>query len=408
MSRPQPPTAPPLTPLTLPPIAPSHQATASLPSLPEILSQLRGDRTPTIASVPVTRSNSFVSDDALVAAVSLSRLSGGPAPAPASAQARNPKARFAQTHQQIPIQPTTPNHSNPPSSSFPQQQQDSSHFPLSSPQLDPSRLKTIMSWLDQYGLNQIPAEVAAEPEWAASVLGSASAAELAQAQAELDMWSTMAFNGDDPFGSNQQGPPKEVSLPGLASLPWGEAHDEIFAKDSHHHTAHSHAHDLVHNSPLSIFSSLAHSAPPTTSAFHSAATVSPPETHSTSHSAANSPPTSRPTTGRKRSLSQANLHAPPSPLPSDTGSGSGSNSGLNEGEKREGEVERTGPLSEVDKRKRNTEASARFRAKKKAREAQLRQDTSVLAERVANLEKIADSVSAPPVFDPGERQAPIG
>lgn len=239
-----------------------------------------------------------------------------------------------------------------------------------------------MSWLDQYGLNIVPAEVAAEPEWAASVLGSASAAELAQAQAELDMWSTMAFNGEDPFGANQEGPVgKEAGggLAGLAGLPWGE-------EDSEGQPA------------LGMFAHLAHSAPPTTSAFrHSTfSTVSPPETHSAPRSAAASrPPASRPPAARKRSLSQANLHghAPPSPRPSENGSGSASGSGSGGEAEAEVDADKNGPLSEADKRRRNTEASARFRKKKREREAQLRQDTTTLAERVANLEKIADSVS---------------
>jgi len=245
-----------------------------------------------------------------------------------------------------------------------------------------------MSWLDQYGLNVVPAEVASEPEWAASVLGSASAAELAQAQAELDMWSTMAFNGDDPFGSNQAGPPKETGLAAFANLPWGD-HDGPFAAKS----SDNHYHHHQHGSPLGLFSQL--SAPPVVSSFHEPTTISPPETHSASDTPSDSvgqtisPPASRPKTGRKRSLSQSNgTHNPQSPLPSDSGSGTISNSGSNDDK----DGERTGPLTEADKRRRNTEASARFRAKKRQREAQLRQDTSVLADRVANLEKIADSV----------------
>ncbi|GAA5982035.1 hypothetical protein JCM11641_004304 [Rhodosporidiobolus odoratus] len=48
---------------------------------------------------------------------------------------------------------------------------------------------------------------------------------------------------------------------------------------------------------------------------------------------------------------------------------------------------------EEDKRRRNTEASARFRAKKKQRDAELQQSTAQLRERVANLEKEKESLS---------------
>ncbi|GJN94632.1 hypothetical protein Rhopal_007715-T1 [Rhodotorula paludigena] len=47
-----------------------------------------------------------------------------------------------------------------------------------------------------------------------------------------------------------------------------------------------------------------------------------------------------------------------------------------------------------DKRRRNTEASARFRAKKKLRDAELQQSSAALRDRVASLEKEKDSLTS--------------
>lgn len=230
-----------------------------------------------------------------------------------------------------------------------------------------------MSWLDQFNLNALPQDLTAQPGWDSSVLAAATAEELAQAQAELDSWANMSFSGEDALGVNHDSSLKDSFGAGYPhDFGWQGEHDGFAPRlESHNHSALG----LYSHASTADFSSWSAGIDAPANSLNNTPTTQIPSPH-----------TVAPSNTRKRSRSAA---SPPSPPPSDTASGRSASISIEQEDRKE----HVGPLSEVDKRKRNTEASARFRAKKRQREQELRQSTSVLQDKVTALEKAAEAVS---------------
>ncbi|GAA5915566.1 hypothetical protein JCM8208_002433 [Rhodotorula glutinis] len=306
---------------------------------------------------------------------------------------------------------------------------------------DDAMPSTTQQWATNLeGLNHVDPDGAPYP-----ALGNVTADELLAAQASLDLWSATVFSTNSPATS----PPATSHGPPPPSLDWSA----LYPGASHHHDPPS-SHGL---SPLSPFShaplhgsppahhnflpslSLAAFPPfpppsrngsfsgPTSSASTSFAFVPPARAPSPpQHDASTgpSPParrSSRANAGAKGRAARAAAAASEgseesgsagtSPQASGafaSGAGLGGG-GYSYGVDGAGEqlpptytnaqgVTKARELMtpdevEEDKRRRNTEASARFRAKKKMRDAELKQSSASLRERVASLEKEKESLS---------------
>ncbi|GAA6009931.1 hypothetical protein JCM10207_002162 [Rhodosporidiobolus poonsookiae] len=224
-----------------------------------------------------------------------------------------------------------------------------------------------------------------------------TADELLAAQASLDLWAST------PFTPHQQHAPPPASLPAHAppppaSLDWSALYPQpatpsaqgastlsaLYARYGHFPSPSSSAAPLLSTS-LSASASAPVSPP----------SLSPPTTSSGRRR------TSRANAGaRGRAAFAAESNA--SGSGSDDGSGGGAGTGAGAGEddgmgmvggRKVPREMMTSEEIEEDKRRRNTEASARFRAKKKMRDQALQETTAQLRNRVASLEKEKESLS---------------
>ncbi|BGP52364.1 hypothetical protein JCM10450v2_008342 [Rhodotorula kratochvilovae] len=305
---------------------------------------------------------------------------------------------------------------------------------------------------DLEGLNHLPA---VDPNGAPyPPLGNVTADELLAAQASLDLWSSTVFNSNT--NSPTTGSPPVLHpagngvgahghghgpLPSLAqqhilpsSLDWSalypQSHPGAPSTSQGLSPLTAFAHASLHPSPptshhfLPSLSSATFppfappsrngslSGPSSSSAlgFAAPAPTPPPSAHGRNDAPfGTSPParrTSRPNAGARGRAARAAAAA--SEASDDSGSGGtspnamgGQNGGIPElpatyttasGVVKAREL-MTPDEVEEDKRRRNTEASARFRAKKKMRDAELQQSSASLRERVASLEKEKESLT---------------
>ncbi|BGO96221.1 hypothetical protein NBRC10512_002136 [Rhodotorula toruloides] len=273
---------------------------------------------------------------------------------------------------------------------------------------------------------------------------SITADELAAAQASLDLWTSTVFNSASPLGSPLGTPSAypfdqtSAALGALGGLPSSSSASPyldwsaLYPQGSQPSPPSSAAFSLppistlvpqVNHLPLAS----PHDRPSldrSLSSFTGSLSIDSPSTRAVPFlpPVENSAPASRSSSPTQRSQLSSSQGATPTRRSSRANAGArgraalaeaadlgeeggretraGSLSGSEEGSLRRGSTGPSKPKElmtpeeiEDDKRRRNTEASARFRAKKKLRDAELQQTSAQLRERLATLEKEKDSLT---------------
>ncbi|EGU11752.1 hypothetical protein RTG_02216 [Rhodotorula toruloides ATCC 204091] len=274
---------------------------------------------------------------------------------------------------------------------------------------------------------------------------SVTADELTAAQASLDLWTSTVFNSASPLASPLGTPSaypfdqNNAALGALGGLPSSSSASPyldwsaLYPQGSQPSPPSSAAFSLPPISTLvppqvdHLASALPHERPSlerSLSSFTGSLSIDSPSTRNVPFlpPVENSAPASRSSSPTQRSQPSSSRAAAPSRRSSRANAGARGRAALAEAAdlvdeggretragslsgSEEGSLRRmsTGPSKpkelmtpeeiEDDKRRRNTEASARFRAKKKLRDAELQQTSAQLRERLATLEKEKDSLT---------------
>ncbi|TNY18754.1 hypothetical protein DMC30DRAFT_412249 [Rhodotorula diobovata] len=301
------------------------------------------------------------------------------------------------------------------------------------------------------GLNHVPSVGPSGASY--SPLGTVTADELLAAQASLDLWSSTVFNSNSPATSppaTSYGPHSSVAVQqrhSPSSLNWSTLYPSNDYSESPTSAGLSPlpplGHAPTHGSPPTSsdffpsasfasypsfpFARAAGSSSALSAIFHPGPLGSAPPARAPSPPSQHEPASGAPTPARRSSRANAGAKgravrasASSAEASEESGSagtspqaggalgdghGGGHSEGLGggfselpamytnaQGVTKARELMTPDEIEE-DKRRRNTEASARFRAKKKLRDAELKQSSASLRERVASLEKEKESLS---------------